>query len=156
MLQGLEPVVSQPIQAAAKRTTTQRAEQNTAQPKASSKPVQKLIASEELLQQWAEVMNQVKGKSVKLHAFLNAATPAAFKNGELILRFNEQYKFHYNSVNQEENLRLIGQVVSQLTGQPAKVMVELENEAGYIPQELTLADEVKSLFGSEVTIEIND
>ena len=57
-------------------------------------------------------------------------------------------------VNQDENIRIISQAVSQLTGQPAKVTVELENEDGYIKQELTLADEAKKLFGMDVPIEI--
>ncbi len=156
MIQGLEPVSSQPAQVAATAKPAGRAAQKAQQAEAPAKPVQKLIASEELLQQWAEVMNQIKGKSVKLHAFLSEAKPAAFQNGELILRFNHQYKFHYNTVNQEDNLRLIGQVVSQLTGQPAKVVVELENEAGHIKQELTLADEARRLFGAGVTIELKD
>ena len=99
-------------------------------------------------------MAQIKGKSIKLHAFLNDVKPASFKNGELILRFGLQYKFHHNMVNQDENIRIISQAVSQLTGQPAKVTVELENEDGYIKQELTLADEAKKLFGMDVPIEI--
>ena len=53
-------------------------------------------------------------------------------------------------------MRLIGQIVSQLTSQPAKVVAELENEAGHIKQELTLADEARKLFGAGVTIELKD
>lgn len=151
MLQGLEPAVSQPQAAAAARPA-----RKAAPAKEPAKPVRTLIASEDLLRQWAEVMNQIKGKSVKLHAFLAEAKPAAFANGELILRFNHQYKFHYNTVNQEDNLRLIGQTVSQLTGQPVKVVAELENEAGHIKQELTLADEARRLFGADVPIELKD
>ena len=117
--------------------------------------MQKLIASEALLQQWAEVMNQIKSKSVKLHAFLAEAKPAAFQDGELILRFQHQFKFHYNTVSQEENLRMIGQIVQQLTGKPAKVVAELENENGHIKQELTLVDEARKLFG-DVPIEIKE
>jgi len=152
MLQGTEPVVSQPAvqQSAAKPSGAQRKSSQEAQ---AAQPVRKLIASEELLQQWAEVMAQIRGKSVKLHAFLAEAKPAAFQNGELILRFPHQYKFHYNTVSQEENLRLIGQVVGQLTGAPAKVIAELENEAGHIKQELTLEQEVRKMFG-DVPIEI--
>ena len=150
MIQGLEPAVSQPVQTAAgKPAKTSPADVE----KPETRPVQKLIASEKLLQQWSEVMAQIKGKSIKLHAFLNDVKPASFKNGELILRFGLQYKFHHNMVNQEENLRLISQVVSQLTGQPVKVTVELENEDGYIKQELTLVDEARKLFG-DVPIEI--
>lgn len=152
MIQGLEPAVSQPMQAASTAGKTAKTSLSAAE-KPAAKPVQKLIASEELLQQWSEVMAQIKGKSIKLHAFLNDVKPASFKNGELILRFGLQYKFHHNMVNQEENLRLISQVVSQLTGQPVKVTVELENEDGYIKQELTLVDEARKLFG-DVPIEI--
>ena len=154
MLQGTEPVVSQPAvqQSAAKPSGAQR---KTSQEAQAAQPVRKLIASEELLQQWTEVMAQIRGKSVKLHAFLAEAKPAAFQNGELILRFPHQYKFHYNTVSQEENLRLIGQVVGQLTGAPAKVIAELENEAGHIKQELTLEQEVRKMFG-DVPIEMKD
>ena len=152
MLQGTEPsTVQQTVaQSATKAAGTQR---KATQDPPVSQPARKLIASDALLQQWAEVMAQIKGKSVKLHAFLAEAKPAAFQNGELILRFPHQYKFHYNTVNQDENLRLIGQVVGQLTGTPAKVIAELENEAGHIKQELTLVDEVKKIFG-DVPIEI--
>lgn len=150
MVQGTEP---QPVQETAAERKPARKTAKRADGGATEKPVQKLIASEELLQQWAQVMEQIRGKSVKLHAFLNEAKPAAFRDGELILRFNHQYKFHYNTVNQEDNLRLIGQIVSQLTGQPATVTVELENEAGHIKQELTLADEAKKLFGDGVQID---
>ena len=153
MLQGTEPaaVQSQPTQAEVKSSGVQR----KASQEAPAQPVRKLIASDELLQQWTEVMIQIKGKSVKLHAFLAEAKPAAFQNGELILRFPHQYKFHYNTVSQDENLRLIGQVVGQLTGAPAKVIAELENEAGHIKQELTLEQEVRKMFG-DVPIEMKD
>lgn len=156
MLQGVEPTVAQ---AAPAQTTAQSAPQKASatQRKAvaerAAQPVRKLIADEELLQQWADVMTQIKGKSIKLHAFLAEAKPAAFQNGELILRFPNQYKFHYNTVSQEDNLRLIGQVVGQLTGTPAKVIAELENESGHIKQELTLEQEVRKMFG-DVPIEI--
>ena len=152
MIQGMEPAEMQPV-TAAKRSGKSTASAS-AEEKPAAKPVQKLIASDELLQQWSEVMAQIKGKSIKLHAFLNDVKPASFKNGELILRFGLQYKFHHNMVNQDENIRIISQAVSQLTGQPAKVTVELENEDGYIKQELTLADEAKKLFGMDVPIEI--
>ena len=152
MLQGTEPAIEQPAvqQSKAKPSGAQR---KSAQEAQTSQPVRKLIASDELLQQWADVMAQIKGKSVKLHAFLAEAKPATFQNGELILRFPHQYKFHYNTVSQEDNLRLIGQVVGQLTGTPAKVTAELENEAGHIKQELTLEQEVRKMFG-DVPIEI--
>ena len=71
------------------------------------------------------------------------------------MRFNHQFKFHYNTVSQDDNLRMIAQAVQQLTGQPAKVVAELENEAGHIKQELTLTDEVHKLFG-DVPIEMKD
>ena len=151
MIQGLEPAA---VQTAAPASGKARRTSSAAEEKPAAKPVQKLIASEELLQQWSEVMAQIKSKSIKLHAFLNDVKPASFKNGELILRFGLQYKFHHNMVNQEENIRIISQAVTQLTGQPAKVTVELENEDGYIKQELTLADEAKRLFGADVPIEI--
>ncbi len=151
MIQGIEPVEAQPAPSVSAKPV--RKTSATAEKPVAAKPVQKLIAGEELLQQWSEVMTQIKGKSIKLHAFLNDVKPASFKNGELILRFGLSYKFHYNMVNQDENIRLISQVISQLTGQPAKVIVELENEEGFIKQELTLADEAKKLFG-DVPIEI--
>ncbi len=155
MIQGTEPVAMVPAAPAVKTASAARkSPQKETQP-AQAQPVQKLIASDELLQQWAEVMNVIKGKSVKLHAFLNEAKPAAFQNGELILRFNHQFKFHYNTVSQDDNLRMIAQAVQQLTGQPAKVVAELENEAGHIKQELTLTDEVHKLFG-DVPIEMKD
>lgn len=150
MIQGTEPAV----QAVTEPQKPQRTAQKKEQTATTAKPVQKLVASEELLQQWSEVMNRIKSKSVKLHAFLNEAKPAAFQNGELILRFSHQYKFHYNTVNQEENLRLIAQVVQELTGAPVKVTAELENEEGHIKQELTLADEARRMFGEDVPIEI--
>ena len=149
MIQGMEPVAAEPA-----ATVSNKSRKPSAQAeKPDAKPVQKLIASEELLQQWADVMMQIKGKSIKLHAFLNDVKPASFQNGELILRFGQQYGFHHKMVNQEENIRIISQVVTQLTGQPVKVSVELENEDGYIKQELTLVDEAKKLFG-DIPIEI--
>lgn len=152
MLQGQEP--EQPV-VAQKRTNRSSAAKSADKTQQAAQPVRKLIASEELLQQWAEVMNQVKSKSIKLHAFLAEAKPAAFQNGELILRFGHSYQFHYNTVNREENLRLITQIVTALTGQPVKVLVELENETGHIKQELTLVEEARHLFG-DVPIEVKD
>ena len=153
MIQGMEPVMQPQADVVVPKKAA--AASKPAQKEAESKPVQKLIASEALLQQWAEVMNQIKSKSVKLHAFLAEAKPAAFQDGELILRFQHQFKFHYNTVSQEENLRMIGQIVQQLTGKPAKVVAELENENGHIKQELTLVDEARKLFG-DVPIEIKE
>lgn len=156
MIQGTEPVAAVQAVSTAKDTpATRRAPQKEQTTAAQAQPVRKLIASDELLQQWAEVMNVIKGKSVKLHAFLAEAKPAALQNGELILRFQYQFKFHYNTVSQDENLRMIAQAVQQLTGQPVKVAVELENEAGHIKQELTLVEEARKLFG-DVPIELKD
>lgn len=155
MIQGIESEEKLVPTVSTTKATVQSAQvTGMSNEKSAGKAVQKLIASEELLQQWADVMLQIKSRSVKLHAFLNDVKPAAFQNGELILRYTQQYKFHYNTVNQEENLRLISQVVSQMTGQPVKVIVELENADGYIKQELSLADEARNLFGQDIPIEI--
>ena len=121
----------------------------------SSQPVRKLIASDNLLQQWGDLMQQIRQHSVKLHAFLTEAKPAAFEKGELIIRFPAQYKFHFNTVSQIDNLRKIEQIISQSIGQPVKVSPQLENEQGIIPQELTLVEETAKLFGSDL-IEIKD
>ncbi len=158
MLQGINPVVqTAAVQEAPNTTQTQsRPAQNApkqGQQQQAQQPMRKLIASDALLQQWADVMAQIKGKSVKLNAFLAQAQPAAFENGQLILRFQNQYKFHYDSVNKDENLRMIAEVVGQMVGAPVKVIVELENESGHIKQEMSLIDEVKNLFG-DVPIEI--
>ena len=153
MLQGVNAAEPVPAMQVAPRVGNP---QNVATKDASQQaqqPVRKLIAGDGLLQQWSEVMAQIKGKSVKLHAFLAQAQPAAFENGQLILRFPNQYKFHYDSVSKEENLHMIAEVVGQLTGSPVKVIAELENEAGHIKQELSLVEEVKNLFG-DVPIEI--
>lgn len=157
MLQGTAPVMAQTVQQMPSGTqqSVSGVQTKSTQATSAAQPVRKLIASDALLQQWADVMTQIKGKSVKLHAFLAEAKPAAFQNGELILRFPNQYKFHYNTVSQEDNLRLIGQVVGQLTGTPAKVVAELENEAGHIKQELTLEQEVRNMFG-DVPIEVKE
>ena len=100
-------------------------------------------------------MQQIKQHSVKLHAFLTEAKPAAFEQNELIIRFPAQYKFHFNTVSQVDNLRKIEQIITQAVGQPVKVLPQLENEQGNIPQELTLVEETAKLFGSDI-IEIKD
>ena len=150
MLQGMEPAVAPQTP----RKTKKKKKQERPSEEQAAVQVHPLIASEELLQQWSEVMAKVKAKSVKLHAFLSAAKPAAFENGTLILRFGQQYKFHCDNAGREENLRIISQAISELTGTPAQVLVELENEAGHIKQELTLEDEARKLFGADVPIEI--
>lgn len=122
---------------------------------AQPQPVRKLIASDSLIQQWGELMQQIKQHSVKLHAFLTEAKPAAFEQNELIIRFPAQYKFHFNTVSQVDNLRKIEQIITQAVGQPVKVLPQLENEQGNIPQELTLVEETAKLFGSDI-IEIKD
>jgi len=137
---------AQPIQI--QQTTT------VAKP-AAPQPVRKLIASDSLIQQWGEIMQQIRQQSIKLHAFLTEAKPVTFEQGELIIRFPAQYKFHYNTVSQLDNLRKIEQIISQAVGQAVKVSPQLENEQGNIPQELTLVEETAKLFGSDI-IEIKD
>lgn len=154
ILQQQEPQAA-PVSASASATAAKKAAPAKAQPMIPAEPVRKLIASDGLMQQWSEIMAQIKQQSVKLHAFLAEAKPAALENGQLIIRFSHQYKFHFNTISQAANRQIVEQIASQAMGQPIKVLPQLENEQGNIPQELTLAEETAKLFGSAV-IEVKD
>lgn len=110
----------------------------------------KLIPSEGLLAEWSQIMAEIKTRSVKLHAFLNEAKPAAVQDNQLILRFASAYQFHYNTVSQPEHLKIIEKVLADMTGKPLKVLPQLENENGNIPHELSLTEEAARLFGRDV------
>lgn len=154
MLQDGNSVSVQHISQRVEDTPGLKAQKNTKKVQ-TSQPVRTITASDDLLLNWKEIMQEIKKQSIKLHAFLSEAKPASLENGVLILRFPYQYKFHHNSVNQEDNLRLIGQIAGKIFGIQLKVIAELENEEGHIKQELTLKDEVKHIFG-DVPIEVVD
>ena len=53
----------------------------------ASKATRKLVAADKLVQQWPEVMAMVKGKIIRVHAFLHEGKPMGLEDGQLVIKF---------------------------------------------------------------------
>lgn len=121
--------------------------QANVQPKA---PTRQIIAGGDLQANWPQVMQRVKEMSIKTHAFMLPGVPVGLEDGQLLLKFAADSKFHYEKTGQAENMQLIEKTLEELTGKPLKVKLYLEGAQGNrFEDEFSVVEEAIRLFGKE-------
>ena len=112
---------------------------------------------------WQEILDRIKKVRISARAFLVEGEPAEVAEGNLILKFQPEYAFHKEKVEQPENRTAIEQVIREVTGCQLKIRCRFANE---FPDNKTLDSEQKTdgdtlfekaitIFGSDV-VELED
>jgi DNA polymerase-3 subunit gamma/tau len=98
------------------------------QPKAASPAAPEWdVAVAFIDEHWHDVINQMRRVDLSLSALLNDARPVGIdSNGALVLGF--RHKFHRNQVNNEENLRTVDDLLSQMFKRPLRSRCVLNTE----------------------------
>lgn len=118
-------------------------------------PIRKLVACSELIEQWPEVMRQVKDKSIRIHAFLLEAQPMGMEDDALLLKFGAGSKFHHGQISQMENKQIVEQVLSEMTGKHLPVKLFLEGSDGQFDQTFSIVDDAIAVFGADKVIVVD-
>lgn len=84
------------------------------------KPV---IASNDVLVEWPEIVAATKSYNHSLHAFLKATKPKSLKDGTLIIEV--AYKFHKEKLEEKKNLEILEKVIFDIMKKEIKVKFEL-------------------------------
>jgi DNA polymerase-3 subunit gamma/tau len=77
-------------------------------------------------QNWAEIVDEVKGNKIHLGSFLNEGYPTGMKDGMLEISFGKENGFHINTINQ--NRQLIEKIIQSKTGMRLRIQCK-KNEA---------------------------
>ncbi len=133
------PAAAQPSASAAAQPTSPQPSSTTAQraavpPSAPRPGPGDQLTLQWLRDNWEDLLNRVRKKSVFARAFLLGATPIGFSDGVVTLSFGA--KFHKEQMEVEKNRRICEEALSEATGVNLTVRCRLTAgaEAGASPQ----------------------
>jgi len=75
---------------------------------------------------WPRILRQVRDQNVATEAFLKACEPVSMEQGQIVLGF--RYSFHRDKVEEQDNRRLIEEVIGSVLGEPCAIRCILESE----------------------------
>ena len=76
---------------------------------------------------WDLILQSVKKQRISLNAIVKESQPYRVVNGEVILRFAEQYTFHLNRANAKESIAFMEQVFKNILKKDLKVRFIIED-----------------------------
>ena len=114
----------------------------------------KLNDAKALIDQWPDILKEVKKESVKLFAFLQEGKPMGFEKEALVVKFDKNHKFHSERVMQDENRYIIEKILRTYVEGDIVFQVFCEKEEGEFAKRYDIAKEAIAVFGEDiVTIE---
>lgn len=110
-----------------------------------------------IAEHWQDILDVVKQKSMRVHAFLLPAKIINFENRTLELRFPEEYTFHHQQMREEENSNLLKEAISQYYDGVVKLNCTIDQEppAPKNPEKDLVAS-LREMLGDDVPIVIKD
>lgn len=111
----------------------------------------------ELMNQWNDVLNEIRVKNRSTHAFLREAVPKDIKNGKLILLFEDGYSVHMKKISGPESKKIIEDAILEETGFDLNIECIMEGSRGECASSGEEEARIKEVFkGFEKLIEIED
>jgi DNA polymerase-3 subunit gamma/tau len=75
---------------------------------------------------WDNILKRIKRKKISLNAVIKEGKPCSVENDEIVIRFAENYTFHYNKANTKESIELVQGVINGLLNRNFKVKFIIE------------------------------
>lgn len=121
------------------------------------------IDPEIIKKSWPGILEKIKKVKISCHAFLLVGKIVSVDSGALTLGFPEQYAFHKEKVEQQENRQAVEKVLKEVTGCNLKLKCKFTEDREIAPRQADqaapeddpLIKGAVQLFGGEV-IEIKD
>lgn len=121
------------------------------------------IDPELIKKSWSSVLEKIKKVKISCHAFLLEGKIVSVDGDAVILGFSEQYAFHKEKVEQQENRQAVEKVLKEVTGYNLKLKCKFTDHRETAPKQVDQASPEEDplikgaiqLFGGEV-IEIKD
>ena len=100
---------------------------------------------------WDKLLKEMRRKKRTVEALLKEGTPRSYRSGRLVVEFSPDFRFHWESVKRTENLRLVEEVLQQITGKQITLECVLEETKKEDPaQQPDLVQKALDLFGGRV------
>jgi DNA polymerase-3 subunit gamma/tau len=108
---------------------------------------------------WADVLQKVKLKKMRLGAFLSEATPVSVENGKITIQFGNEFSFHKDQVSEKKHAALITEAFNQSMATSINVKFILKKEMKTSPDNTTKkqsssrdnnVDQLVSLFDGKI------
>ena len=116
--------------------------------------------------QWSNLIASLKTTKLRLAAWLMEGIPLALTGNQITVGFKKEYKFHYESVNQDENKQYIMKIFSKLLGSNYSInfrliekeenLIDLQNDTFESNTPMNIPTSVKSAlseFGGQLVDE---
>lgn len=75
---------------------------------------------------WDNILKRIKREKISLNAVIKEGKPCSVENDEIVIRFAENYTFHYNKANTKESIELVQGVINGLLNRNFKVKFIIE------------------------------
>jgi DNA polymerase-3 subunit gamma/tau len=75
---------------------------------------------------WDNILKRIKREKISLNAVIKEGKPYSAENDEIVIRFAENYTFHYNKANTKESIELVQGVINGLLNRNFKVKFIIE------------------------------
>lgn len=85
-----------------------------------------LVITGGVTEKWPALLERVKAKKIRLHAFLQEGAPAGIDGNQLTVVFNSKYRFHRDQVADPANRTLIEKAAEEVFGCPLRLNFVLE------------------------------
>ncbi|MBI2592473.1 DNA polymerase III subunit gamma/tau [Candidatus Saccharibacteria bacterium] len=95
---------------------------------------------------WPQVVAVIKGRAAALYTALRLAEPEVDGN---VLKLTFQFPLHKNKVSGSHNIKLIGEVIEELSG----AKVEIKCTLGVLPKEPAQLTTISNIFGKAELVE---
>lgn len=103
---------------------------------------------------WDDIMNVLKRENIKIYAFLREGKLHSYENSRVTIVYDEQYGFHLQAVNREDNKEVIESIVSRELNKETRLKFLMVNEIIVSEDKTNSKDEIVDFFGENM-VKIN-
>jgi DNA polymerase-3 subunit gamma/tau len=101
---------------------------------------------------WPQILEALKGESMRLHAFMLPAQVTGFADGLLTITYPHDYAFHYKQMRMDKNKDALQEVIARFLDQPFKLSIEREPAPQEAAPAFSLEESARSVFGQDAPI----
>lgn len=99
---------------------------------------------------WDQLLQALRRKKRTVEALLKEGKPRSYRSGRLVVEFSPDFRFHWETIRRTENLRLVEEVLQQISGKPITLECVLETEEENPAQQPDLVQKALDLFGGRI------